>query len=196
MASFRNTGPGAPPVLRLAQVFDVVWKPQPRMCPLLPDRPRRRREVRIRERAYRGGHDSRRGLRGVEDGRAAVRTEAEEGAFPSSETRMYCREAPSIVTWSASNRAWTPKTLPVRRWQARQWQIETRTGSPSTGSGSCSQLHAGCRVPTRRDRRQGRLSGHSRTLAQTGCLTPGMALRLFSVPRGDAHDDTRAVGRS
>src|SRR5438128_12365892 len=59
---------------------------------------------------------------------------------------MYCRDAPSIVTCSASNRAWTPKTLPVRRWQARQWQIETRTGSPSTVSRSCSQLHAACRV--------------------------------------------------
>jgi hypothetical protein len=59
---------------------------------------------------------------------------------------MYCREAPSVVTCSASNRAWTPKTLPVRRWQARQWQIETRTGSPSTVSRSCSQLHAACRV--------------------------------------------------
>ena len=119
------------------------------MLPLLPDRPRRRREGRIRERAYRDGHNSRRGLRGVEDGRAAVRTEVEEGAVvPSSETRMYCREAPSVVTRSASNRAWTPKTLPVRRWQARQWQIETRTGSPSTVSRSCPQLHAACRVLT------------------------------------------------
>jgi hypothetical protein len=61
---------------------------------------------------------------------------------------MYCREAPSVVTCSASNRAWTPKTLPVRRWQARQWQIETRTGSPSTVSRSCPQLHAACRVLT------------------------------------------------
>jgi len=71
------------PLLRLAQVFDVVWKPQPRMLPLLPDRPRRRREGRIRERAYRDDHDSRGGLRGVEHGRAAVRTEVEEGAFVS-----------------------------------------------------------------------------------------------------------------
>src|SRR5437867_3163679 len=61
---------------------------------------------------------------------------------------MYCREAPSVVTCSASNRAWTPKTLPVLRWHARQWQIETRTGSPSTVSRSCSQLHAACRVLT------------------------------------------------
>jgi hypothetical protein len=67
---------------------------------------------------------------------------------PSSETRMYCRETPSVVTCSASNLAWAPKTLPVRRWQARQWQIETRTGSPSTLSRSCAQLHAACRVLT------------------------------------------------
>jgi len=32
-------------------------------------------------RDIRNGHNSRRGLRGVEDGRAAVRTEVEEGAF-------------------------------------------------------------------------------------------------------------------
>src|SRR5881409_1462302 len=81
--TFPNTGAAASPLLRLAHVFDVVWKPQPRMLPLLPDRPRRRREGRIRERAYRDGHNSRRGLRGVEDGRAAVRTEVEEGAFLS-----------------------------------------------------------------------------------------------------------------
>src|SRR6266496_3759623 len=67
----------------LAHVFDVVWKPQPRMSPLLPDRPRRRRKGRIREHAHRDGHDSRHGLRGVEDGRAAVGTEVEEGAFLS-----------------------------------------------------------------------------------------------------------------
>jgi hypothetical protein len=61
---------------------------------------------------------------------------------------MNCREAPSVVTCSASNRARTPNALPVRRWQARQWQIETRTGSPSTVSRSCSQLQAACRVIT------------------------------------------------
>ena len=66
----------------LAHVFDVVWKPQPRMSPLLPNRPRRRSEGRIRKRAHRDGHNSRRGLRGVEHGRAAVRTEV-EGAFLS-----------------------------------------------------------------------------------------------------------------
>src|SRR5919197_2836306 len=78
LVTFPNAGPGASPLLRLAHVFDVVWKPQPRMSQLLPDRPRRRREGRIGERAHRDGHDSRRGLRGVEHGRAAVRTEVED----------------------------------------------------------------------------------------------------------------------
>jgi hypothetical protein len=36
--------------------------------------------------------------------------------------------------------------LPVRRWQARQWQTETRTGSPSTSARSWPQLHTASRV--------------------------------------------------
>jgi hypothetical protein len=28
------------------------------------------------------------------------------------------------------NRAWVPNTLPVRCWHAKQWQMDTRTGSP------------------------------------------------------------------
>src|SRR5262249_18599227 len=40
--------------------------------------------------------------------------------------------------------------LPVRRWQARQWQTETRTGSPSVHSRSCPQLHEASRVATAR----------------------------------------------
>jgi hypothetical protein len=35
-----------------------------------------------------------------------------------------------------------PKAPPVRRWQARQWQIEMRSGSPSTVTRSWSQLQA------------------------------------------------------
>jgi len=42
---------------------------------------------------------------------------------------MNCFEAPLMVTEFAGNRAWAPKTLPVLRWQARQWQTETRSGS-------------------------------------------------------------------
>jgi hypothetical protein len=53
-------------------------------------------------------------------------------------------------TWSRGNRAWVANTLPVRRWHARQWQIEIRTGSPSVVSESCPQLQAACRVVMKR----------------------------------------------
>src|SRR5919201_3325190 len=49
-------------------------------------------------------------------------------------------------TRSAGNRAWTANALPVRRWQARQWHTEIRTGSPSTVRRSCPQLQAASRV--------------------------------------------------
>jgi hypothetical protein len=42
---------------------------------------------------------------------------------------MNCFEAPLMVIAFEGNRACTPKTLPVLRWQARQWQTETRSGS-------------------------------------------------------------------
>jgi len=35
-----------------------------------------------------------------------------------------------MTSCSRRKRAWTPKALPVRCWQARQWHIETRSGSP------------------------------------------------------------------
>ena len=41
-------------------------------------------------------------------------------------------DAPSIVTCSAGQRAWTANALPERFWQSRQWQTDTRTGSPVT----------------------------------------------------------------
>jgi hypothetical protein len=102
-ASLRSAGAGARPLLRLVHVFDVVWKSEPRMLPLLPDRSRRRREGRICERAHRDGHNSRRGLRGVEHGRAAVRTEAEERRVSLPRLRREC---------TAARR---PRSLPVLR---------------------------------------------------------------------------------
>src|SRR3954447_5045176 len=62
---------------------------------------------------------------------------------------MYSVKRPSIRTCASSNRACPPKTLPVRCWQARQWQIDTRTGSPSTTSRSCPQLHEASRCTQR-----------------------------------------------
>ena len=51
-----------------------------------------------------------------------------------------------ITTFSRGKRAWAPKTLPVRRWQARQWQTEIRTGSPVVVRESWPQLHEAVRV--------------------------------------------------
>jgi hypothetical protein len=50
--------------------------------------------------------------------------------LPLSPAWAYSLLCPSIVTASSGNRACMPNTLPVRFWQARQWQMDTRTGSP------------------------------------------------------------------
>ena len=56
------------------------------------------------------------------------------GALPDALVQPAVRTqfavSPSMVTASRGYRAWAPKALPVRRWQARQWQTEIRTGSP------------------------------------------------------------------
>ena len=59
---------------------------------------------------------------------------------------MNCFEAPLIVTEPAGNRAWAAKTLPVLRWQARQWQTETRTGSTEVIAESWPQEQEAVRV--------------------------------------------------
>jgi hypothetical protein len=51
-----------------------------------------------------------------------------------------------MATSLLENRAWAAKTLPLRRWQARQWQIETRTGSPLTLAVIWPQLQEAERV--------------------------------------------------
>jgi hypothetical protein len=52
------------------------------------------------------------------------------------------KKAPSISTWLVSKVSWYPKALPVRRWHDRQWQTETRTGSPLHTAFSPPQLHS------------------------------------------------------
>jgi hypothetical protein len=37
-----------------------------------------------------------------------------------------------MATRSAGHRAWVANALPERFWQSRQWQTDTRTGSPVT----------------------------------------------------------------
>jgi hypothetical protein len=63
------------------------------MSSFLPDRPRRRREGRIDECAHRDGHNSRQCLRGVEDGRAAVRTEVEDALSTVRDADVLPRDA-------------------------------------------------------------------------------------------------------
>jgi hypothetical protein len=53
--------------------------------------------------------------------------------------------SPSTATASVGKRACAPKTLPVRRWQARQWQMDTRTGSAVVVTVSCPQEQAAVR---------------------------------------------------
>jgi hypothetical protein len=47
---------------------------------------------------------------------------------------------PLTDTASFADRACAPNTLPVRRWQARHWQTDTRNGSAVTRAGSRPQL--------------------------------------------------------
>jgi hypothetical protein len=51
---------------------------------------------------------------------------------PLSEVRLNWVALPEMeVICARPNHAWLLNTAPVRRWQARQWQVEIRTGSPS-----------------------------------------------------------------
>ncbi len=60
--------------------------------------------------------------------------------LPLSPRRANGVARPSMaVTCSRRKRACTPKTLPARRWQSRQWQMETLVGSPSQARRSCPQ---------------------------------------------------------
>ena len=80
---------------------------------------------------------------------------------------------PSIwVTWAREKRAWVPKTLPVRRWQSRQWQIEIRTGSPSQARRSWPQLQCASRVTMARLSRDQRIL---KLLGAVGRASAGMA---------------------
>ena len=58
---------------------------------------------------------------------------------------MYSEDFPDTFTASRGKRAWAPNTLPVRRWHAWQWHIETRIGSPDTLAVSWPQLQEAVR---------------------------------------------------
>src|SRR4051794_7990616 len=65
---------------------------------------------------------------------------------PSSPIRVNAAARPVISTSFAANRALKLNALPVRRLQARQWQTETRTGSPEQVAESCPHEHSARRV--------------------------------------------------
>jgi len=62
--------------------------------------------------------------------------------LPLSAERKYLVLSPSMRTWSRWNLDCAPNGAPVRRWQARQWQIEILTASPLQLTRSFPQLHA------------------------------------------------------
>src|SRR5471032_1039478 len=67
---------------------------------------------------------------------------------PLSACRRKLRCSPWVETiWLRLKKAVDPKTAPVRRWQARQWQDDTRSGSPASRSRNCPQEHAASRLP-------------------------------------------------
>ena len=112
------------------------------MPPFLPDRPRRRREGRIRERADRDGHHPRHGFRGVEHGRAAVRTEVEEGARPSfvRDTDELLRRAFGLDTEDASSSTLAGETVADR--DSNRLALDREPELLTTARGA-SSAHAG-----------------------------------------------------
>jgi hypothetical protein len=68
--------------------------------------------------------------------------------FPLSAIRVHSLERPSIETSSRKKRICVPNALPDLFWQARQWQTDTRTGSPTTVALSWPQRHEAVRIVT------------------------------------------------
>jgi hypothetical protein len=79
----------------------------------------------------------------------AHRTEMKGHGLPLSAVRFHSVDFPEMVTWSLRKRAWLLITAPVRRWQAKQWHMALREGSPSIVRWSCPQLQAAWRVIVR-----------------------------------------------
>src|SRR5438046_1009692 len=68
--------------------------------------------------------------------------------FPLSPVRRKIDDEPETVTAARGKRALALNTLPVRFWHARQWQIETRTGSPSHATESWRQAQVAVLIMT------------------------------------------------
>jgi hypothetical protein len=54
--------------------------------------------------------------------------------------------SPNISTCARGKVAFREKALPVRRLQSRQWQIETRTGSPPHRASIAPHMHVAIRM--------------------------------------------------
>jgi hypothetical protein len=113
-------------------VFDLVGHRHPAVHPFLVHREAGTGEGRVREGADRDADEFVLSHEAVEHRGAAVRAEGEAALSA-------CIARAGVVAPRAGRgdrflgkRACTPNTLPVRRWQARQWQTDTRIGSPST----------------------------------------------------------------
>jgi hypothetical protein len=63
--------------------------------------------------------------------RAASRTELLSRLAAAVGQALPLFDRPVSVTCASGHRAWAAKALPLRLWQSKQWQTETRTGSPS-----------------------------------------------------------------
>ena len=96
--------------------------------------------------------------------------------LPLSPVRTHSVACPEMVTRSLGKRACAPKVLPVRRWQARQWHMDTRTGSPRAMATSCPQLQVARRLPP------GAASGR----ASVGSAMRGSVPRLAAQVAGGA----------
>jgi len=70
----------------------------------------------------------------------------EVNRLPLSPRVDHSFDAPVIVTWPSGQRACAAKALPERFWQSRQWQTETRTGSPSQLAVNWPQRQVAVRV--------------------------------------------------
>jgi hypothetical protein len=68
--------------------------------------------------------------------------------WPLSATRCHVFASPVTVTWFSGQRACAAKALPLRFWQSRQWQTETRTGSPVALALSWPQRQVAVRLVT------------------------------------------------
>src|SRR5665213_1187298 len=120
---------GQASALALRHVFDVFRHAHPRVHAFFVDRERWPGKGWLCECSYGDGDVLFAPFACVVNCGTAGRAEVERSPAPSSPTRTNCFDDPVMTTEVAWNRAWAPKTLPVRRWQARQWQTETRMGS-------------------------------------------------------------------